>query len=76
MTNGGDSSSAAEDSLRDILIILTIATLVTAIVLQFTHNDGSNAWAAFTAVIGFLVGLHVPKPQSAARIPFTGRQKN
>jgi len=73
MSNGTETASAAEDSLRDILIILTIATLATAIVLQFTHNDASNAWAAFTAVLGFLVGLHVPKPQSSARIPFLSR---
>jgi hypothetical protein len=73
MTNGSQGSSAAEDSLRDVLIILTIASLVTAIVLQFTHNDASNAWTAFSAVLGFLVGIHVPKPQSAARIPFTRR---
>ena len=70
MSNGAEGSSAAEDSLRDVLIILTVAALVTAIVLQFTHNDASSAWAAFTSVLGFLVGLHVPKPQSAARIPF------
>jgi hypothetical protein len=73
MTNGASGSSAAEDSLRDLLIVLAIAILTTAIVLEFVHIDATNAWSAFSAVLGFLVGLHVPKPQSAARIPFTRR---
>lgn len=71
MTNGDRDSSAAEESLRDLLIVLVIATLTTAIILEFVHIDASNAWSAFSGVLGFLVGLHVPKPQSAARIPFT-----
>jgi hypothetical protein len=73
MTNGASDSSGAEDSLRDLLIVLAIATLATAIALEFVHIDATNAWTAFSAVLGFLVGLHVPKPQSAARIPFTRR---
>jgi hypothetical protein len=63
----------AEESFRDFLILFALATLVTAIVLEFTHLDATNAWAAFSGVVGFLAGLHVPKPQSAARIPFTRR---
>jgi uncharacterized membrane protein HdeD (DUF308 family) len=73
MTNGGQGSSAAEESLRDVLILFALATLVTAIVLEFTHHDATNAWTAFSGIVGFVVGLHVPKPQSAARIPFTRR---
>jgi hypothetical protein len=74
MTNTDRDTNTAEDSLRDFFIVLAIATLATAIVLEFVHIDATNAWSAFSAVLGFLVGLHVPKPQSASRL-FTRKSK-
>jgi hypothetical protein len=72
MTNG-EGRGSAEESLRDVLIILTIATLVTAVALELAKMDASKAWDAFSAVVGLLVGQHVPKPQSASKLPFIRR---
>jgi hypothetical protein len=73
MNQQGEDFSPATDGLRDWLIVFAVATLVAAIVLEFTHIDAGKAWDAFSGVVGLLVGQHMPKPKSAPKVPFTRR---
>jgi hypothetical protein len=50
------------ESLRLVLIGLALAILVIAVVLELTGHGTSNAWTAFSAVLGMLTGQHLEKP--------------
>jgi hypothetical protein len=50
------------ESVRLILIGLAVATLVAAVGLELANHGTSDAWNAFAAVVGTLVGLHIEKP--------------
>ena len=46
------------------LLILTLASLFTALALQLTGNDANNAWAAFGGFAVLFGGVHIPSPLS------------
>jgi hypothetical protein len=50
------------ESVRLVLIAFAAATLVAAVALQFADHGSSDAWAAFSGVVGLLVGQHLDKP--------------
>jgi hypothetical protein len=50
------------ESVRLVLIFLAGATLIAAVVLELTGHGTSDAWSAFSGVVGLLVGQHLDKP--------------
>lgn len=49
-----------------ILALLTLASLVSAVVLQAIGKDAQEAWTAFLAFGGTLLGVHIPSPSSSS----------
>jgi hypothetical protein len=50
------------ESVRLILIVLALLTLAAAVGLEAANHGSSDAWSAFTGVVGLLVGQHLDKP--------------
>ena len=63
------TTSLSPKYLPVIIAVLTLGSLVGAIVLECLNKDASQAWTAFLAFAASLLAVHIPAPSQTTVTP-------